>query len=54
MVSYRKYKHFDGNKFKLEVFNKLSMQEPSTMDNKNFKDTIIESLKKHVLLKRKY
>ena len=54
MVSYRKYKHFDGDKFKLEVFNKFSMQDPSSMDSKNFKDTFIESLKKHAPLKRKY
>ena len=28
VVSYRKYKHFDRDKFKLEVFDKLSMQDP--------------------------
>ena len=37
VVSYRKYKHFDSNKFKLEVSNKLSIQDPSTMDYKNSK-----------------
>ena len=30
------------------------MQDPSTMGYKNFKYTIIESLKKHAPLKRKY
>ena len=30
------------------------MQDLSTMDNKNFKDTIIDSLNKHATLKRKY
>ena len=54
VVSYRKYKHFHSDKFKLEVLNKLSMQDPSTMDYKNFKDTIIDSLNKHAPLKRKY
>ena len=34
VVSYRKYKHFDSNKFKLQVLDKLSMQNPSTMDYK--------------------
>ena len=41
MVSYPKSKH------------KFSMQDPSTMDYKTFKDTFIESLKKHAPLKRK-
>ena len=54
VVSYQKYKHFDSDKFKLEVSNKLSMQNPLTMDYKNFKDTIIDSLNKHAPLKRKY
>ena len=54
VVSYRKYKHFDSDKFKLEVSDKLSMQDPSTMDYKNFKDTINDSLNKHAPLKRKY
>ena len=53
VVSYRKYKHFDSNKFKLEISNKLSMQDPSTMDYKNSKDTIIDSLNKHAPLKKK-
>ena len=30
------------------------MQDPSTMDYKIFKDTIIDSLNKHIPLKRKY
>ena len=30
------------------------MQDLSTMDYKNFEDTIIDSLNKHVPLKRKY
>ena len=47
VVSYRKYKYFDSDKFKLEVTDKLSMQDLSTMDHKNFKDTIIDSLNKH-------
>ena len=54
VVSYRKYKHFHSDKFKLEVLNKLSMQDPSTMDYKNFKDTITDFLNKHAPLKRKY
>ena len=54
VVSYRKYKHFDRDKFKLEVFDKLSMQDPWTMDYKNFEDTIIDSLNKYAPLKRKY
>ena len=54
VVSYWKYKHFDEYKFKLEVFNKLSMQDPSTMDYAIFKDTIINSLNRHAPLKRKY
>ena len=41
MVSYPKSKH------------KFSMQDPLTMDYKTFKDTFIESLKKHAPLKRK-
>ena len=44
VVSYRKYKHFDSDKFKLEVSDKLSMQDPLVMDYKNFKDTVIDSL----------
>ena len=28
VVPYRKYKHFDSDKFKLEVSDKLSMQDP--------------------------
>ena len=40
--------------FKLEVLDKLSMQDLSTMDYKNFKDTIFDSLSKHAPLKRKY
>ena len=47
-------KHFDSDKFKLEVSDKLSMQDLSTMDYKDFKDTIIDSLNKHAPLKRKY
>ena len=39
VVSYQKYKHFDCDMFRLEVSNKLSMQHPSTMDYKIFKDT---------------
>ena len=54
VVSYWKYKHFDSHEFELEVLNKLSMQDHSAMDYKNFKDTIIDSLNKHVPLKRKY
>ena len=54
VVSYRKYKRFDSDKFKLEVSNKLSMQDPSTVDYKNLKDTVINSLNKHAPLKRKY
>ena len=54
VVSYRKYKHFNGDKFKLEILDKLSMQNLLTMDYKNFKDTIIDSLNKHAPLKRKY
>ena len=53
VVSYRKYKHFDSNKFKPTVSNKLSKQDPSTMDYKNFEDTI-DSLNKHTPSKRKY
>ena len=53
VVSYRKYKHFNSDKFNLEVSVKLSMQDLSTMDYKNFKDTIIDSLNKHAPLKRK-
>ena len=40
--------------FKLEVLDKLSMQDLSTMDYKNFKDTVFDSLSKHAPLKRKY
>ena len=54
VVSYQKYKDFDDGKFKLEVSNTLTMQDPSTIDYKNFKDAIIDSLKKHAPLKRKY
>ena len=54
VVSYQKYKDFDDDKFKLEVSNTLTMQDPSTIDYKNFKDAIIDSLKKHAPLKRKY
>ena len=54
VVSYRKYKHFDSDKFKLEASDKISMQDPSTMGYKNFKDTIIDSLNNHAPLKRKY
>ena len=39
VVSHQKYKHFDCDMFRLEVSNKLSMQHPSTMDYKIFKDT---------------
>ena len=53
MVSYQKSKH-DSGKFKLEVSGRLSMQDPSNMDFKNFKDTDSDSLNKDILLKRKY
>ena len=53
VVSYRKYKHFNSDNFKLEVSDKLSMQDLSTMDYKHFKDTIIDSLNNHAPLKRK-
>ena len=35
----------------VKVSKKLSMQDLSTMDYKNWKDNIIDSLKKHALLK---
>ena len=54
VVSYRIYEHFDSNNLKLEVSHKLSMQGLLIMDYKNFKDTIIDSLNKYVLLKRNY
>ena len=54
VVLYRKYKHFNSDKFKLYVSDKLSMQDLSTKDYKNLKDTIIDSLNKHAPLKRKY
>ena len=54
VVSYGKYKPFDSDKLKLDVSNKLSMQNPSIMDCKSFKDTIIDSMNKHAPLKRKY
>ena len=54
MVSYRKFKHLDSDKFKLEVSDKLSTQDLSTMDYKSFTDNIIDSLNKHAPLKRKY
>ena len=54
VVSYQKHKHFDGDKFKLEVSDKLSLQDLSAMDYTNFEDTIIDSLNKHAPLKRKF
>ena len=54
VVLYRKYKHFNSDKFKLYVSDKLSMQDLTTKDYKNFKDSIIYSLNKHGPLKRKY
>ena len=44
----------DSDKFKLEFSDKLSMEDLSTMDYKNFKDTITDSLNKQAPLKRKY
>ena len=41
VVSYRKYKHFYSDKFKLEVSDKLSMQDLSTMDYKNLKTLLL-------------
>ena len=52
VVSYRKHGHFSSDKFKLEVSHKLSMQDPSTMEYKNFKEIIIDSLNKHAPLTR--
>ena len=43
-----------STKVKLEVSNKLSRQDPSTMDYKNFKGTIIDSPNINAPLKRKY
>ena len=54
VVSNQKHKHFDSDKFKLEVSDKLSMQDLPTMDYINFEDTIIDSLNKHAPLKRKF
>ena len=47
-------KQCDSDKFKLKVSDKLSRQDLSTMDYKNFKGAIIDSLNKHAPLKRKY
>ena len=55
VVSNQKYEHFDSfGKFKQEVSNKLSTQDPSTMDYRNFKDTTIGSLNKNAPLNRKH
>ena len=54
VVSYRKYKQFDSDKFKLEVLHMLAKQVRSTMDYQNIKYTIIGSLNKDAALKRKY
>ena len=54
VVSYPRYKHFDSDKFKLEGSDKLSMQDPSTMAYKNFKDTFFDSLNRHDPSKRIY
>ena len=34
VLSYQKHKHLDSDKFKQEVSDKLSMQDPSTTDYK--------------------
>ena len=47
VVSYRRYNPFDNDKFKLQISYNLAMQDPSTMDYKNFRATIIDSLKMH-------
>ena len=44
VILYRKCKRFDSDKFKLEVLGKLSIHNPSTINYKNFKDTIINSM----------
>ena len=41
-------------KFKLKVSDKFLIKDPSTMDYRNFKGTIIDSLNNHPHLKRKY
>ena len=48
VVSYGKYKHFDSDKFKLEIWDTLSMQDPSTLDYKILKTLLL------IPLKRKY
>ena len=52
VVSYKRHKHFDNDKFKL-VSGKLFTQDPLTVDYE-IKDTIIDSLNKHAPSKRKY
>ena len=55
VVSNQKYEHFHSfDKFKQEVSNKLSTQDPSAMDYRNFKDTTIGSLNKNAPLNRKH
>ena len=41
VVSYGKYKHFDSDKFKLEIWDTLSMQDPSTLDYKILKTLLL-------------
>ena len=48
VVSYGKYKHFDSGKFKLEIWDTLSMQDPSTLDYKILKTLLL------IPLERKY
>ena len=48
VVSYGKYKHYDSDKFKLEIWDTLSMQDPSTLDYKILKTLLL------IPLKRKY
>ena len=54
VASYKKCKHFDSDKFKVEVSDNLSMPDSSPIGYKNFENTIIDSLNKYAPFKRKY
>ena len=54
IIKYRKYKHFNKNKFEKEILNRLSKCNKKTYQIDEFKELFITTLNIHVPLKTKF
>ena len=54
IIRYRRYKHFNKNKFEKEILNRLSKCNKETFKSDEFKELFIATLNIHAPLKTKF